>query len=451
MTDSVPASGTRRRFLSIAGSAAAGSLLQYPLTASAQTDAKRYAGTQINVACWTAPYAKWLAEYVPEFEAQTGIKVNFETAAFPIYNQRADLELSTKGSAYDVLNITFIYVARWINAGWFTPLNEFIDDQNRTPADWGKDDFLPAAVAPFRDAKKQIYGLPWLTEVSMSAASRGDLFKAAGIAMPDTFEQLGTALKTVSGRDGVKGFVAENNHGLTFIPFLMGFGGKVFRGPPDDLLPQLDSPEAIAAADYYCGLIRSYSPEGALSYNYDTALNSLIQGKVNYTVMGNVYLSRLGEADSKVAKTVRFAMCPAGPAGRFPQVASHAWGIPTGSKNKGAAWEFIRWAVSKQTANKLLTERGYTSLPRKSIIESPEFTKRMTVNGQNLGELYVRTIDAANSGYMSYRTVHVYPQLNQLFSKTIERIVTGQASAAVGMREAQATAITELRRAGVKV
>ena len=283
MSDIATASSTRRRFLSIAGSAAAGTLLQQPLLANAQSDARRYAGTQINVACWTAPYAKWLAEFVPEFEAQTGIKVNFETAAFPIYNQRADLELSTKGSAYDVLNITFIYVSRWIGAGWFTPLNEFIDDRNVTPSEWGKDDFLPAAVAPFRDAQKRIYGLPWLTEVSMSAASRGDLFTAAGVAMPDNFEQLSAALKTVSGRDGVKGFVAENNHGLTFIPFLMGFGGKVFRGPPDDLLPQLDSPAAIAAADYYCGLIRTHSPEGALSYNYDTALNSLVQGKLNLT------------------------------------------------------------------------------------------------------------------------------------------------------------------------
>ena len=40
--------------------------------------------------------------------------------AFPVYNQRTDLELSTKGSAIDACNITFIYPGRWIGAGWFT-------------------------------------------------------------------------------------------------------------------------------------------------------------------------------------------------------------------------------------------------------------------------------------------------------------------------------------------
>ena len=269
--------------------------------------------------------------------------------------------------------------------------------------------------------------------------------------MPDTFDQLGSALKTISGRDGVRGFVSENNHGWTFIPYLMGFGGKVFRNPPDDLLPMLDTPESIAAADYYANLIRNYSPEGALSYNYDAALSALVQGRVNYTVMGHVYLTRLGEADSKVAKTVQFSLCPQGPAGRFPGVASHAWGIPVGSKNKAAAWEFIKWSLSKQLVERLLTERGYASVPRRATIASAEFRKRMTVNGQNLGELYVRSIEAAGSGYMKYRTVHVYPQVNQLLGKTIERIVTNQASASAAMREAQVTAIGDLRKAGVNL
>ena len=52
--------------------------------------------------------------------------MNFDTPSFPVYNQRADLELSTGGSAYDVLNVTFIYSSRWIGAGWFTPLDDYI-------------------------------------------------------------------------------------------------------------------------------------------------------------------------------------------------------------------------------------------------------------------------------------------------------------------------------------
>ena len=81
--------------------------------------AKPFAGTTINASCFSAPYSRWLADYLPEFTEETGITVNYETPAFSVYNPRMDLELSTKGSAYDVLNITFIYSSRWIGEGWF--------------------------------------------------------------------------------------------------------------------------------------------------------------------------------------------------------------------------------------------------------------------------------------------------------------------------------------------
>ena len=62
--------------------------------------AKPLDGVTLNVSCWSAPYPKWVAQYIPEFEEQTGATVNYDTPGFPVYNQRVDLELSTGGSAY---------------------------------------------------------------------------------------------------------------------------------------------------------------------------------------------------------------------------------------------------------------------------------------------------------------------------------------------------------------
>jgi multiple sugar transport system substrate-binding protein len=134
---------TRRQFLK--RSAGLGAALTLPLAAPALSQSKPFQGQTLNVSCWNAPYPKLLQEYLPEFEALTGMKVNYDTPGFLIYNQRIDLELSTKGSAYDVLNITFIYVDRWVRSGWFHPLGEFVKNQNSTPKDWDVDDFLPAA------------------------------------------------------------------------------------------------------------------------------------------------------------------------------------------------------------------------------------------------------------------------------------------------------------------
>lgn len=83
----------------------------------------------------SVPRPQLIRQWLPEFEALTGAKVQLDTPAFPVYNQRADTELSTRGSSYDVVNVTFIYTSRWINAGWLTPLDEFV--ANLTPADWG--------------------------------------------------------------------------------------------------------------------------------------------------------------------------------------------------------------------------------------------------------------------------------------------------------------------------
>ena len=46
-----------------------------------------------------------------EFEEATGAKIVYDTPTFPIYNQRVDIELSTKSAARDVVNVTFIYSA----------------------------------------------------------------------------------------------------------------------------------------------------------------------------------------------------------------------------------------------------------------------------------------------------------------------------------------------------
>ena len=115
-----------RRQLLRAGVAATGSLL-LPGRAPAQGGAKPLSGTTLNIACWSSPYAKLLTDYVPQFEEATGAKVNYETPSFPIYNQRIDVELSTGGSSYDVLNVTFIYIGRWIGAGWFVPLDPYLE------------------------------------------------------------------------------------------------------------------------------------------------------------------------------------------------------------------------------------------------------------------------------------------------------------------------------------
>jgi multiple sugar transport system substrate-binding protein len=75
----------------------------------------------------------------------------------------------------------------------------------------------------------------------------------------------------------------------------------------------------------------------------------------------------------------------------------------------------------------------------------------MTINGQDVGSLYVDTVESAADGHMAYRTVHVFPQVGQQISKAIDTIASGQMTAKEALAQAQANAIADLRRAGVKL
>ena len=448
---------TRRMFLKTGlaafGAGTAGVVVAPRWAHALSGSAKPYAGITINALCFSAPYSRWLADYLPEFMEETGITVNYETPTFAVYNPRADLELATHSSTFDVLNITFIYSSRWIGAGWFTPLDEFVKDPNRTSPDWDPADFRPGAVAPFKDKHGAIHGFPWVAECLMAAAGRYDLIQKAGLTMPDTFDDLLRVLRAVHEKDGVKGFVTDNLYGWTWIPYLQGFGGNVFRNPPEDLMPTLNTLEAIEAAEYFANILRTYGPDGVLSYVSDQVLNACLQGRCNYITFDQARLVQLGDPKkSKVASTVAYSLMPAGPKGRFPGVAAHAFGIPAASKKKEAAWEFIKWATSKEMFRRMLVEKGYGSITRRSVIETPEFKWAMTFNGYDVADLYLKTIDLAGTGgYMKYRTVHVYPQVNTLINKGIELVTTREMSAKEAMEWTQTNAIVELRKAGVNL
>ncbi|MDM0045860.1 extracellular solute-binding protein [Variovorax dokdonensis] len=443
-------SSSRRRVLAAGAALGAGALL--PGLALAQGGAKKFQGVTLNVSTFSATYPKLLQQWLPEFEEATGAKVNFDAPSFPIYNQRVDLELSTRGAAYDVVNVTFIYSSRWIGSGWLTPLDDYLRNPNLTSPDFDVQDFLPGARAPETGKDGKLYGIPWTAEALLSVSSRFDLVAREGLAFPETTDDLLRVLRVVNKKERVAGFVSDSHYGWTFVPYLHAFGGDVFRKAPDDLFPTLDTPETVAAADFYANLLREFGPDGAITYQPDQVTQALKQGRVNFADAGQLHLAQLGDRNtSKTVDTLKFGLVPKGPAGRFPGTAVHGLGIPAGSKNKEAAWAFIQWALSKQTTRRAVAA-GYGSPARRSDIDSQAYRSRQVVNGSDLAQLAIDSIELAQkSGHMKYRTVSVYPQVDQQLNKAIALIASGQATAKQAMQQAQAQSIAELKRSGLSL
>lgn len=449
----IAAAGLHRRTIlqsALYGSAALAVGLRAPAVLG---QAKPFAGVTLQGASFSSTFFGYLENYIPEFEEATGMKVNFVTNAFPVFNQRTDLELSTQGSALDVINVTFIYSGRWIGAGWVENLRPYLEDANLTPDDWAPEDFVGGTMASLQDANGDPYGFPWEAGAMIMAASRADLLDQKGLGMPTTFDELLNVCEMTKGMERVAPFTADKLHHWNWIPYLMGFGGHVFKDPPGNLTPTWDTPEAAEAADYYGNLLSTYGPSGVLSFTDDQAMQSQKTGRANIRTQAITWMVPLSkDPDSRVADTVRYGLVPAGPAGAFPGSNSHGFGIPVGSKNKEAAWEFIKWAVGKQMTLRMLEEHGYPSVCRRSIIDTELFKETLTLNGQDVASLFLEVLElGGKGGYMKYRTVPQFPQVGDKINKAIEEVATGQATGAVAMAEAQAAAVADLKRSGVEI
>lgn len=415
--------------------------------------AKQFAGVTLQGGSFSSTFFGYLESYIPEFEEATGMKVNFVTNAFPVFNQRTDLELSTQGSALDVINVTFIYSGRWIGAGWVENLKPYLEDGNLTPDDWNPSDFVGGTMAAMQDANGDPYAFPWEAGAMIMGASRFDLLEKAGFGLPTTFEELIQVCEATKGMERVAPFTADKLHHWNWIPYLMGHGGEVFKDPPGNLTPTWDTPEAAAAADYYGKLLAEYTPSGMLSFTDDQAMQSQKQGRANMRTQAITWMVPLSkDPDSRVSDTVRYGPLPGGPAGSFPGSNSHGFGIPVGSKNKEAAWEFIKWAVGKPLTERMLQDHGYPSICRRSIIDSELFKDTLTLNGQDIASLYLEVLElGGKTGYMKYRTVPQFPQVGDKINKAIERVATGQQTGAEAMAQAQAEAVADLEKSGVAI
>ncbi len=144
-----------------------------------------------------------------------------------------------------------------------------------------------------KNAKGEIFAFPWEAGGMLMAASRADIIEKAGMKMPTTFDELMKVCVAINNKDGVSAFVADRLHHWNWVPYLMGFGGKFFRNPPDDLFPVFDTPEAATAAEYYARLITEMSPPGVMSFSDDQAMRAQLSGRANIRTQAITWLTPL--------------------------------------------------------------------------------------------------------------------------------------------------------------
>ncbi len=315
-----------------------------------------YAGSELRLIFANHPWNDAIQRLLPQFEEASGITLRVESYFEDQLSQRLQIGLTSGTSQADVFMFRPLQEGLLFQQnGWVADLNEYAENDE----DWNFADFQAGPLGTVTNGEV-LFGLPIVTE-RQALYYRKDLLEAAGIDVPTTLEELEAAVAALHDpANGINGIAlrGQRNAGVTqFSSFLYSFGGQWID---EDGNSAINTPEAIAAYEFYGGLLRNYGPLGSLNMSWPQAIAIFAQGQAAFYLDADILYTNVVDPNaSLVVDTVGFAPFPAGPAGARPySVTSWAVGMNASSQNQDAAWEFLRWATSPDVVRQLQAENG---------------------------------------------------------------------------------------------
>ncbi|MGE4454902.1 MAG: sugar ABC transporter substrate-binding protein [Sphaerochaeta sp.] len=301
---------------------------------------KDEAGSQeIRVLLANHPYGELLKTKIPEFEAETGIKVNYESLQESQLTNKLTTEFATNSSTVDVFMTRPLQEGlMFIKNGWYESLDNYdFSDYPENSVDIGR-----------KDGKAYI--VPLVTEWQVMYY-RKDLFRKAGLSVPTTFEELENAARVLN-KDGIAG-IASRGKGAAAVTqlssYIYNYGGNYLENGK----AVFDSPEAVEATRFYGRLLGNYGPQGVTSMSWENVMPVFQAGKVAMWTDASVFYGQIVDpAKTEIpAEDIGVAQLPRGPKDDSPFIVV-SWGMAmsSASKNKDAAQKFLDWATNKALA-----------------------------------------------------------------------------------------------------
>lgn len=345
-------------------------------------------GKTIRVTLVNHVWTEAIKDLIPEFEKETGAKVEITQMAEDQLSDQYNVKLNAGTDEIDVLMYRPLQENKlFASNGYLTDLTDLVEGD--TEWDWSDFQDGPVSTTTYDD---QVVGVPIITERTV-LYYRKDLLAQAGLEVPTTLEELDAAAAKINELNpDVAGYVGRTGKSAAvtqFSAFLFSFGGQWIN---EDGTSAIGSEQARSAYRFYGDLIRDYTnatvnPEMSWAESFAV----FQQGKAAFIAdADSLYKNMTDPEQSTVADQVGFAPFPAGAAGSKPYNIP-AWGlaINEASENQSAAWQFIQWATSKDVTLKMST-LGVMGA-RSSVWENPEATadypaelvQAIKANGEN--------------------------------------------------------------------
>lgn len=302
-----------------------------------------------------------LAELITTFQsAHPDIKV--ESVSVPYENFRSKLFTSIAGGeAPDLARVDIIWTPELAQMGALASLDDTMTDFKEI-----SEGVFPGPLSTnYWDG--HYYGLPMDTNTKVWIYNK-DLYSAAGIeSAPETMEEVAAQCEQFKAQYPDKYyFAADGMFAWVTLPWIWSFGGSITDPEITKATGYLNSPETVAAYEF---MLKMYQ-DGCISpvilgngidpftgYSQDM-YGSMDNGPWTYPIVN-------GQFPDKVISAAPF---PSGAGGSIDVVGGEDIVLFKQSKNKEAAYEFLRFILSDEYQLKM-SETG--QIPVKlSVIES---------------------------------------------------------------------------------
>ena len=307
--------------------------------------------TTIRVTCWESGEAlEPFNNAIEKFQAENP-EIQVQLECIPQEYGTKLLAQLAAGSAPDIFQNGDGDVAKYVQEGAVAPLDDFISGADGLDMNA----FLPG-VASFGQVEGQTY---YLTKdySPLVLYYNKKLFDEAGVAYPTadwTWDNLLEAAQALPKPDGAQwGIQMPNSWGdLTWLrgvlPLIYQNGGSVISDDGLTTTGHLNSPETVAAIQWYADLIRTHKVAPSKADMDALAGVDLFQtGKV-----AMLWTGRWPLKDFIANPELEFGTMglPAGPSGKANALCWAGFTLNANSEKKDAAWKFLKYIAAGEGA-----------------------------------------------------------------------------------------------------
>lgn len=375
--------------------------------------------------------ADYLQELVGRYEAETGIKVNVIQEPWGSFGDVFFAEMAAQGTSYDMVIGDSQWLGQSTTQGHYLDLTDFMNSNNLT-------DTVTEATLTYYGEYPAGSGTYWAYPTEGDAngwAYRMDLFENPDemaafeeeygypLAPPTTMAQLLDIAKFFTRpEDGLYGsaiYTQADYDGLTmgFQNMLFSFGGD-WSSPDYNPEGVINSPESVAALEYYKELYDCCQPPGMSNAFFAEVNDAFISGQAAMGMNYFAFFPALANPEvNPFADTTGYFVNPAGPDGNhFASLGGQGISVISyiPDDRQQAALDFIKWFGQDDVQAEWGALGGYSA--NKAVLASEEF-----LNFAPFNSAFAETMGIVKDFY----NIPVYGELLRVAQDEMGKYVVG--------------------------